>query len=409
MTTIDDLPVLQALDDPTFGENFKWSKELFDRGHRGLMRASWGEPVAVCYKDVLALSVNSLVGHQNIETQLEALPRPVARRDGALAKMLGAGTFHLQPPQLTANKQLITRGLTPKTVASFTDEFGSTVQRLVERSRRIGEIDFIRDFAKPALVAFWGTNLGLSSDEVEEAIHLATDLMAAFSLSATEDEMQLAYRAADGWMSTMPRLLERAERTGSYAIVNGLSAAYEAIDERQRQADRYMLLSQGLFDGFHTLGSGFAATVYGMIEGGFQPIEHCGAPGVFAKGLVSEAFRIHGAVAMTTRQALGDFEYDGLLVPAGTNIHMIWTLANLDPEVFASPFNYVLDRSNASRKLSFGGGPYMCAGRHLAVALSERLVTEFVGKRVQAHSAGSCKWRAGSTIHELTEFPIILT
>jgi cytochrome P450 len=298
--------------------------------------------------------------------------------------------------------------LTPKAVANFTDEFGSTVQRLIAQARQYGEIDFIKNFAKPAMTSFWGANLGLSSDEVGEAMRLASDLIHAFSLAPTEDQLQLAYQAAQGWLETMPKLIARAERKGSFPIVDGLSAAFEAIDADHRVADQYFLLSSGLFDGFHTLGSGFAATVYGMLESGLQPVAHRASPGTLAKGLVSEAFRIHGAVAMTTREALADFEYDGVQIPRGTNIYMIWSCANLDPDVFEDPFSYVLDRKNAARKLSFGGGPYMCAGRHLVGLLSERLVTEFVEAGVEVSPAGTCKWRTGSTIHELTEFPIIL-
>lgn len=408
MLNIDDLPLSEALDNPEFGASFKWTEEFFSSGPSGLMKTSWGEPVALRYKDVLALSVHPLAGHQTLETQLNALPPSVAQRDGALARMLGAGTFHLQPPELNANKALITRGLTPKAVANYADEFGATVQRLIAHARQRGEIDFIKEFAKPALVDFWGTNLGLSSDEVGEAMRLASDLMNAFSLAPTEHEMQLAYQAAQGWLETMPKLLARAERKGSFSIVNGLSSAFEAIEEHQRTPDQYVLLSQGLFDGFHTMGSGFAATVYGMLEGGLQPAAHRASPGVLAKGLVSEAFRIHGAVAMTTREALADFEYDGVRIPRGTNIYMIWSCANLDPEVFADPFKYVIDRKNGSRKLSFGGGPYMCAGRHLVGLLSERLVAEFVEAAVELRPAGTCHWRSGSTIHELTKFPVTL-
>lgn len=408
MTSINDLPVLTALDDPDFGASFKWTEEFFKSGEAGLMKASWGAPVAVRHKDLLALGAHPLAGHQPLESQLGALPASVAQRDGALAKFIGAGTFHLQPPELTANKAMITRGLTPKSVANFSDEFGATVQRLIAQSRQRGAIDFIKDFAKPAMTSFWGTNLGFSSDEVGEAMRLAAVLMNAFSMAPTEDQLQLAYQAAQGWLETMPKLIARAERQGSFPIVAGLTAAFDAINPEHRVADKFALISQGLFDGFHTMGSGFAATVHGMLEGGLQPVAHRESPSLLAKGLVSEAFRIHGAVAMTTREALADFDYNGVQIPRGTSIHMIWTCANLDPEVFSDPFTYVLDRKNASRKLSFGGGPYMCAGRHLVGSLSERLVTEFVQANVEVVAAGACKWRAGSTIHELTEFPVIL-
>lgn len=408
MSSISSLPIFKALDDPNFGADFEWSKEFFENSPSGLMQTSWGELVAFSYKDILALSVHPMVSHQGYETQMAAFPPAVIDGSTGLSSVLKAGTFHLQPPQHLPNKNLAMRGLTAKAISHSVADFGETVASLIAKYKDGRTIDFIHDFAEQLLIAYWGKNLGLSEDEVRLILNLSTDFIHAFALRPTEDELLASNRASEIWLLNMPQWLERAEKSGLFPMMRGFTDSYLEIDEDLRSPDRYALMGFTLLDGFHTLGSSFAATVFSMIKGEFQPCEYSDNPDLLANGIVSEAFRIHGPVALTTRQAIEDIQYENLLIPAGSNIYMMWSLANLDPQIFPDPFHYMLARPNAARKLSFGGGPYMCAGRHLAKSLSECLVKEFIKSNVRVEAAGDCKWRAGYTIRELIEFPVKL-
>jgi cytochrome P450 len=206
----------------------------------------------------------------------------------------------------------------------------------------------------------------------------------------------------------MSAWLARAERSGKYPFIAHLSAANEAIEASLRPADPHGVMAPSFVDGFHTIGSMFASTVFGMIEGDLQPVDYSASPGKFAAGIYSEAARIHAPVAVTARQAVDDFEHDGVFIPRDTSIYMMWLVANRDPEVFEEPLTYKLDRTNGARRFTFGGGPYICAGRNLVRALCEALALELARAGVRVETVGDVRWTSGSVVHELTDLHLKL-
>ena len=66
----------------------------------------------------------------------------------------------------------------------------------------------------------------------------------------------------------------------------------------------------------------------------------------FATAVYQESSRLHPVVASMPRYSSEEFVYDGVRIPAGVDIHMGWFFGSRDPEVFADPHEYQLDRSN---------------------------------------------------------------
>ena len=69
---------------------------------------------------------------------------------------------------------------------------------------------------------------------------------------------------------------------------------------------------------------------------------------------------------MTQRIALDDAELGGRAVPKGSIVALLFMAANHDPAVFEDPTRLDLDRPNANRHLTFGGGAHYCLGASLA-------------------------------------------
>jgi cytochrome P450 len=83
------------------------------------------------------------------------------------------------------------------------------------------------------------------------------------------------------------------------------------------------------------------------------------------RGAFEEALRWEPPITTVMRVAARDCELGGVAIPAGTNVSVSVAAANRDPERYADP-----DRFNPARKniahLTFGGGPHLCLGMHLA-------------------------------------------
>jgi cytochrome P450 len=90
-----------------------------------------------------------------------------------------------------------------------------------------------------------------------------------------------------------------------------------------------------------------------------------------------ELLRLVGPNQGVKRTTTKDVEIAGCPIPKGDAVLIMWAAANLDPEKFSDPDEFVVDRS-PNRHLAFGHGVHKCIGLHFArlelkVALEEIL------------------------------------
>ncbi|CAM5695839.1 Cytochrome P450 OS=Streptomyces alboniger OX=132473 GN=CP975_18605 PE=3 SV=1 [Streptomyces alboniger] len=128
--------------------------------------------------------------------------------------------------------------------------------------------------------------------------------------------------------------------------------------------------------------------------------------------LVTSAFyegtRLESPLMLSQRLTLQDVEYNGLSVPAGTPVLMMWAAANRDPEVFDDPDSYRLTRQ-IQHGATFGGGVHLCPGRNVARMLTEIAVTALTAPDVDIALVGDDhEWAAHSLMRQLTALPVTI-
>ncbi|MFD6059584.1 cytochrome P450 [Rhodococcus wratislaviensis] len=406
---IDELPVLVELEDPKWGTDFSWvTEDLFKRSYQGLMRTSANDLVVYRYDDVDALRAHPAISHPTLEAQTEPFRPAGVDGDFGLLRIIGTNSFGLRGPEHAATKKLGVSTMTPRAVRGFIDSFASEVKTLIDSSVRREQIDFLSDFVRPLLARFWVNTLGISEDQALNALDLTNDFILAFLLDPSEADIAAANRGADIWMDEFPGWIKRAEQSGNFPFVAGLRSAYEDLDPEARPKDPYATLASTLFDGFHTVGAHLASLVFSMVEAGVNPVDFAGDRS-FGTRVFHEGSRLHSSFVFLTRQAASDFEYEGVNIPEGTGINLMWLFANRDPSKFENPTDFQLTRSNANDQVAFGGGPYVCAGRNLAKAMSEILANEMANAGVVLERKGEATWNPGSVVHELTSLPVRLS
>lgn len=107
---------------------------------------------------------------------------------------------------------------------------------------------------------------------------------------------------------------------------------------------------------------------------------------------VEEFLRLYTPYRGFARTARREVEIGGRRIRPGEPIALVYAAANRDPEIFAEPDRFILDRPNLAEHLAFGRGAHHCAGLHLArlelrVTLEELLARtraiELAGEPVQ--------------------------
>jgi cytochrome P450 len=83
------------------------------------------------------------------------------------------------------------------------------------------------------------------------------------------------------------------------------------------------------------------------------------------RGAIEEALRWEPPITTVMRVAARDCKLGGLEIPAGTNVGVSVAAANRDPKHYPDPDRFDPARKNIAH-LTFGGGPHLCLGMHLA-------------------------------------------
>jgi cytochrome P450 len=106
----------------------------------------------------------------------------------------------------------------------------------------------------------------------------------------------------------------------------------------------------------------------------------CAQPELIA-GALEEVIRWNSPQVGWRRVTIRDTTLAGIDIPAGTQIYLNLGAANHDPDEFADPERYDLDRSNARNNISFGKGNHFCLGAKFA-RFEARVVLEELTQRV---------------------------
>jgi cytochrome P450 len=172
-----------------------------------------------------------------------------------------------------------------------------------------------------------------------------------------------------------------------YDWENGIAASAslreyfgEVLTERRRNPrdDLISTLAQAEIDGTRLTDAEIFAFLLLILPAGFETTYR--ASGNLLVGLLSEPAlldrirtdraMVHGAIeeaqiTSVMRVATRDCELGGIEIPAGTTVNVSIAAANRDPARYPDPDRFDPTRTNIAH-LTFGAGPHLCLGAHLA-------------------------------------------
>ena len=118
---------------------------------------------------------------------------------------------------------------------------------------------------------------------------------------------------------------------------------------------------------------------------------------------VVENVRIASPIRGFTRMVSEDTEVDGVELPRGSRVVLLFGAANLDETAFPDPESFSLDRANAVQ-LGWGHGPHTCVGLHLAKLEMNALVQAMI-PRVAAVETGEPERLLNNTLQGIGRMP----
>ncbi|MER5688165.1 cytochrome P450 [Streptomyces sp. NPDC002205] len=119
----------------------------------------------------------------------------------------------------------------------------------------------------------------------------------------------------------------------------------------------------------------------------------------------NEVLRFWAPVHAWGRRATKDVDIDGAVIPAGTQIAILFGAGNRDPRRYENPNAFLVER-NPIDHLSFGYGPHGCAGQGLA-RLEAHAVIEALSRRVKRLVLGPEVRVPSNITRSIEELPVL--
>jgi cytochrome P450 len=138
-------------------------------------------------------------------------------------------------------------------------------------------------------------------------------------------------------------------------------------------------------------------------------------PGEYAKlratpalipNMVAEIIRYQTPLAYMSRRAVRDVTMHGQTIRAGDKVAMWYISGNRDDAVFQDPDQFLIDRLDARRHLSFGFGIHRCMGNRLAELQLKILWEELLRRHPIIELVGEPTRVASSFVHGYASMPV---
>jgi cytochrome P450 len=125
---------------------------------------------------------------------------------------------------------------------------------------------------------------------------------------------------------------------------------------------------------------------------------------------IEEVLRFDSPFRYHPRTAARTVELDGVKIPEGALVVLLWSAANRDGSVFERPDELLLDRTNTHLHFGFGRGVHHCVGAPLA-RLEARVVLTRLLERTTSFERDAHRtqeWADSIWIHRHDQLPLVM-
>ena len=256
-------------------------------------------------------------------------------------------------------RALVSSAFRQKVLTESEDQLvAKVVNELIDRFADRGQAELVREFTFPYPTQVIAGILGLPREDYKQFQRWS---IAILSFLAKQDEAIAASREVEEYMSG---ILADRRRTPQEDLISGLAHA-ELDGERLSDDEIFSFLRLLLPAGVETTFRSTGNLLYLLLA---QPdqLESVRADRSLIPQAIEEALRLETPLLNITRLATRDTEIGGVAVPQGSTIMLMLAAANREETRYEEPDRFDITRDNPKPHMSFGHGPHVCLGIHLA-------------------------------------------
>ncbi|MGV3553289.1 cytochrome P450 [Rhizobium sp.] len=419
MTTRLDIQSLPTTADLGFSggrDNFRaFCRQVFRTKEPRFLRTPGDQLVVFRHADLMLFGTAPEVGNLPIGRMY-----PDRFREGAsperspgweIGEVIGSQVFTFNPPLHGPARRMLLNWLGPKQVGRMEDLARSVARHVVGKIGNGETIDLVSTVADAVVVGFWSRLLHLTEQEEAAIGRCAHEMTRLFHANRSQEDVAALGKAFAEYARLLDLAATRGLEKGDPAMLD-IAARLKELDFPDDPDEVGLVpksvgavLAGNLVDGFHTAALAAANTFHALLENPEAMATVRGAPETLPRA-IAEALRLEPPVLTLSRYVLRDFHFDGLVVPAGNTITMMWAAGNHDPSVFPDPERFDMSRPQAGLT-TFGSGIHICPGRYAGVMLTRVMLEEFFAQGLDFRNTGTpAQWIPDHFMNQLRTLPI---
>ena len=354
-----------APDDPTFiADPYPVYRRLRNE-HPVLWNPDTGQWLISRHADINRLLRDRRLGRTYLHQATHAefgRPEPPAWHD-PFHELNDAGMLDREPPDHTRLRRLVLKAFTPRTVESMRERIQTLVDGLIDGFAGAGEVDLIADLIEPLPVTVIAELLGIPEADRHRLRPWSADICLMYELNPPDASAHKAVQASLEFGAYLRDLLaDRRARPGEDLI----SALAGVVDDGDTLTETELIATCVLL-----LNAGHEASVNGAGNGWWTLFQH---PEALARlraepellpSAIDELLRFDTPLSLFERWVLEPVEVEGVTIPRGGEVALLFGSANRDPAAFGRADDLDLGR-DPNPSLSFGAGIHYCLGAPLA-------------------------------------------
>jgi len=270
----------------------------------------------------------------------------------------------LDPPDHSRIRKLVSYGFTNRYISSLEPEIKETINDCLDRTHNKDSFDLIDTLAKPLPAIVIAKMMGLPKEDLTQFQNWSEDLLQEVGgISSNAIQRKQARDAYEELIRYFEKIIiERKDNPGEDFIGKLIQAEEEGdkLNIKEMFGTCLLLLVAGHETTTRLIGNG----LYTLFKHPEQ-FNHLKENFDLIPNAIEEIMRFEPPVHATVRFAYDDIIYAEKKFKKGTPFAISIAGANRDPLANKNPNEFDIKRENI-KHVSFGYGPHMCIGAHLA-------------------------------------------
>jgi len=313
---------------------------------------------------------------------------------------IAGNTLGSDPPLHDKLRNVLVRPLAPAAMKDITGLIEAQAEGLVERLVARGRFDAATDLAQYLPLTIVSHLVGLPDRGRERMLDWGS---AAFdTLGPANARCLSAGQTAMGLVHYALQLEPANVRPGSWAAL-----AFEAAErgEITMQQARGLILDYVAPSLDTTIfATSNALWLFALHPEQWDEIRENPA---LIPGAINEVLRLESPIQIFSRYVAGDTEIDGVEIPQGSRVLIMYGSANRDERKWQDPETFNIHRK-AAEQLAFGHGEHLCVGLPLA-RLELRALLTSLAKRVERFEILEFKRGINNTLRGLERLEVAVS